>query len=50
MDARVLEVLNQLIVLVIFSIIISREISSQSFDLLNTAFSIGGMIFLIILM
>jgi len=50
MDSRILEVLNQLIVLIIYSIVISREITHHSLDMLNTFFTMGGIIFSIVLM
>lgn len=36
MDSKVLEVLNQIIVLIIYGIVISREIAHKSLDMLNT--------------
>jgi hypothetical protein len=50
MDSRVLEVLNQLIVLIIYGIVFSREIAHQSFDKINTIVTIGGIVFSILLM
>jgi hypothetical protein len=50
MDSRVLEVLNQLIVLIIYGIVFSREIAHQSFDKINTIVTIGGIIFSVLLM
>lgn len=50
MDSKVLELLNQLIVLIIYGIVISREISHQALDYINTIITIGGIIFSVILM
>lgn len=50
MDSRVLELLNQLIVLVIYGIVMSREITHQTLDTLNTLITIGGIIFSVLLM
>lgn len=50
MDTRVLEVLNNLIVLIIYGIVLSREISQHSFDFLNTIFTVGGIILSVFLM
>jgi len=50
MDSRVLELMNQLIVIIIYGIVISREISHQSLDKLNTLITIGGIIFSVLLM
>jgi len=50
MDSKILEVINQLIILIIYSIVISREITHHSLDLLNTFFTMGGIIFSVILM
>jgi len=50
MDSRVLEVLNQLIVLIIYGIVFSREIAHQSFDKINTIVTTGGIIFSVLLM
>lgn len=50
MDARVLEILNQIIVLIIYGIVLSREITNHSFDLPNTLITIGGIVFSVILM
>lgn len=50
MDSRVLELINQLIVLIIYGIVISREITHQALDILNTLIAIGGIIFSVLLM
>jgi len=50
MNSRVLEVLNQLIVLIIYGIVFSREIAHQSLDKINTLVTIGGIIFSVLLM
>ncbi|MBS3088847.1 hypothetical protein J4402_03645 [Candidatus Pacearchaeota archaeon] len=50
MDSRVLELLNQLIVLVIYGIVMSREITHQTLDALNTLITLGGIIFSVLLM
>ncbi|MBU0760274.1 MAG: hypothetical protein KJ600_02675 [Nanoarchaeota archaeon] len=50
MDPRVLELLNQLIVLIIYGIVISREITRQSLDSLNLLITVGGIIFSVLLM
>ena len=50
MDSKILEVLNQIIVLIIYGIIISREITHKSLDILNTIITIGGIIFSVLLM
>ena len=50
MDSRVLELINQLTVLIIYGIVISREISHQTLDKINTLITIGGIIFSILLM
>lgn len=50
MDSRVLELLNQLIVLIIYGIVLSREIAHQALDKLNTLITVGGIIFSILLM
>ncbi len=50
MDSRVLEILNQIIVLVIYLIVFSREIVYGSFDFINTIVTVGGIIFSVFLM
>ncbi|MEK6818510.1 MAG: hypothetical protein AABY10_01100, partial [Nanoarchaeota archaeon] len=40
----------QLIVLIIYGIVISREITHQTLDLLNTSITVGGIIFSVLLM
>ena len=50
MDSRVLELINQLIVLIIYGIVMSREISHQTLDAANTVITIGGIIFSVLLM
>jgi len=50
MDSRVLEVINQLVVLIIYGIVFSREIAHQSLDKINTLVTIGGIIFSVLLM
>jgi len=50
MDSKVLEVLNQIIVLIIYGIVLSREFAHKSFDFINTLITIGGIIFSVILM
>jgi len=50
MDSRVLELINQLIVLIIYGIVFSREIAHQSLDKINTLITIGGIIFSVLLM
>jgi hypothetical protein len=50
MDSRVLEIINQIIVLVIYGIVFSREIVHESFDTINTLITIGGIIFSVLLM
>lgn len=50
MDSRILELINQLIVLIIYGIVISREIAHQTLDTLNTSITIGGIIFSVLLM
>ena len=50
MDSKVLEVLNQIIVLIIYGIVVSREIAHKSFDTPNTIITIGGIIFSVLLM
>ena len=50
MDSKVLEVINQLIVLIIYGIVLSREIIHKSMDYLNTVITIGGIIFSVMLM
>jgi len=50
MDSRVLEVINQLVVLIIYGIVFSREIAHQSLDNINTFVTIGGIIFSVLLM
>ena len=50
MDSRVLEIMNQLIVLVIYGIVLSREITHQTLDSMNTIITIGGIIFSVLLM
>ncbi len=44
MNAKVLEVINQMIVLIIYGIVFSREITKSEFDLFNTVFTVGGII------
>lgn len=50
MDSRVLEIMNQSIVLVIYGIVLSREITHQTLDSMNTIITIGGIIFSVLLM
>lgn len=50
MDSRVLELLNQMIVLIIYGIVMSKEITRQTLDILNTLITIGGIIFSVLLM
>ena len=50
MDSKILEIVNQLIVLTIYAVVISREISNQTLDFLNTTITIGGIIFSVLLM
>jgi len=50
MDSRILELINQLIVLIIYGIVISREITHQTLDVINTLITIGGIIFSVLLM
>ena len=50
MDSKVLELINQMIVLIIYGIVLSREISHQTLDIPNTIITIGGIIFSVILM
>ena len=50
MDSRVLELINQLIVLIIYGIVMSREISHQTLDALNTLVTAGGIILSVLLM
>lgn len=50
MDSRVLEVLNQIIVLIIYGIVVSREVAHKSFDIPNTIITVGGIIFSVLLM
>jgi hypothetical protein len=50
MDSRVLEIINQLIVLIIYGIVLSREITNQTLDAPNTIITIGGIIFSVVLM
>ena len=50
MESRTLEVLNQLIVLIIYGIVFSREFTHQSLDKINTIVTIGGIIFSVLLM
>jgi len=50
MDSRILELINQLIVLTIYGIVISREITHQILDILNTLITVGGIIFSVRLM
>jgi hypothetical protein len=46
----VLEIINQLIVLTIYGMVLSREISDHSLDLINTLITMGGIIFSVFLM
>jgi|TARA_Y100000034_G_scaffold62444_1_gene75746 hypothetical protein len=46
----VLEIINQLIVLTIYGMVLSREISDRSLDLINTSITMGGIIFSVLLM
>jgi len=50
MDSKVLEIINQMIILIVYSIVLSREIMHKSLDYLNTLITIGGIIFSVILM
>ena len=50
MDSKILELINQLIVLIIYGIVMSREINHQTLDALNTLITIGGIIFSVLLM
>ncbi len=50
MDSRVLEIINQMIILIIYGIVFSREITNKSFDFPNTIITVGGIIFSVILM
>ncbi|MBU3913774.1 MAG: hypothetical protein KKE50_06805 [Nanoarchaeota archaeon] len=50
MDSKVLEIINQLIVLIIYGIVLSRELTHQSFDYTNTTITIGGIVFSVMLM
>ena len=45
-----LEIINQLIVLTIYGMVLSREISDRSLDLINTSITMGGIIFSVLLM
>lgn len=45
MDSRSLEVINQIVTLIIYGIVFSREIIHKSFDLPNTIVTVGGIIF-----
>ena len=50
MDSKVLEVLNQIIVLIIYGIVVSREAAHKSFDIPNTIITVCGIIFSVLLM
>ncbi|MBS3076751.1 hypothetical protein J4233_00605 [Candidatus Pacearchaeota archaeon] len=50
MDSRILELMNQLIVLVVYGIVLSMEISHESLDTLNTLITVGGIVFSVVLM
>lgn len=50
MDAKVLEVINQMIILIIYGIVFSREITKSEFDLFNTVFTVGGIMVSTLLM
>ncbi len=50
MDSKVLEIVNQLIVLIIYGIVMSREITHQTLDTPNTLITAGGIIFSVLLM
>jgi len=49
-DSRILELMNQLIVLVVYGIVLSMEISHESLDTLNTLITVGGIVFSVVLM
>jgi len=42
--------MNQLIVLVVYGIVLSMEISHESLDTLNTLITVGGIVFSVVLM
>jgi hypothetical protein len=42
--------MNQLIVLIIYGIVLSRELMHQTLDALNTSITVGGIIFSVLLM
>jgi hypothetical protein len=50
MDTKILEVINQIIVVVIYGIVLSRELVNRTFDSINTIITIGGIVFSVILM
>ena len=50
MDSKVLEIVNHLVILIIYGIVLSREISNQSLDFINTLMTMGGIIFSVLLM
>ncbi len=50
MDSKILEILNQMITIVIYGIVLSREITNSQLDMINTVFTIGGIIISILLM
>jgi len=50
MDSKILEIINQIVVIIIYGIVLSREFVSQSLDFLNTIITIGGIIFSVVLM
>ena len=50
MDSKVLEIVNHLVILIIYGIVLSRAISNQSLDFINTLMTMGGIIFSVLLM